>query len=51
MSIVARATQCAASAVRRGLCSPPEANGWLAEMIDHNYRSPVTDLTPLLEQD
>lgn len=40
---------CLVLAVERGLCSLSEANGWLAEMIDHNYRSPVTDLTPLLE--
>jgi len=41
---------CLVLAVERGLCDLKQANLWLAEMIQHNYRSPVTDLTPLLKQ-
>jgi predicted nucleic acid-binding protein len=41
---------CLVLAVERGLCTLEEANRWLARMIAQNYRSPVTDLTPLLEQ-
>lgn len=40
---------CLVLAVERGLCTLEQANRWLAEMIRHNYRSPVTDLTPLLK--
>lgn len=39
---------CLALAVERGLCTLEQANHWLKDMIRHNYRSPVTDLTPLL---
>lgn len=39
---------CLVLAVERGLCSLAEAHRWLARMIEQNYRSPVTDLTPLL---
>ncbi len=41
---------CLVLAVERDLCSLEQANHWLAMMIAHNYRSPVTDLTPLLRQ-
>ena len=41
---------CLVLAVERSLCPLEQANYWLAEMIRHNYRSPVTDLAPLLKQ-
>lgn len=40
---------CLVLAVERGLCTLEQANLWLKDMIRHNYRSPVTDLTPLLK--
>ena len=40
---------CLVLAVERGLCTLEQANCWLAGMIQHNYRSPVFDLTPLLK--
>jgi predicted nucleic acid-binding protein len=40
---------CLVLAVERGLCTLEQANSWLTEMIQHNYRSPVADLTPLLK--
>jgi predicted nucleic acid-binding protein len=39
---------CLVLAVERGLAAPQEANEWLSEMIRLDYRSPVTDITPLL---
>jgi predicted nucleic acid-binding protein len=40
---------CLVLAVERGHCSLEEANHWLQTMIKHNYRSPVLDLSVLLE--
>jgi hypothetical protein len=42
---------CLVLAVDRGLCTLEQANLWLEDMIQHNYRSPLTDLTPLLKQE
>jgi predicted nucleic acid-binding protein len=39
---------CLVLAVKRGLCSLGQANAWLQQMIAQGYRSPVTDLTPLM---
>ena len=41
---------CLVLAIERGLCTLKEANYLLAEMIAHNYHSPVTDLTPFLQR-
>ena len=41
---------CLVLAVERGLCTLGEANGWLTRMMAQGYRSPVTDLTPLLKR-
>ena len=41
---------CLVLAVERGLCTIEQANLWLEDMIRHNYRSPVTDLTSLLKR-
>ena len=41
---------CLVLAVERDLCSLEQANRLLASMIAQSYRSPVTDLTPLLRQ-
>jgi predicted nucleic acid-binding protein len=41
---------CLVLAVERGLCTLEQANLWLEDMIRRNYRSPVTDLTPLLKR-
>jgi uncharacterized protein len=38
-------------AVERHLCSLSQANIWLQEMMRQGYRSPVTDLTPLLKRE
>ena len=40
---------CLVLAVEHGLCTLEQANTWLHEMIEQDYRSPVTDITPLLE--
>lgn len=40
---------CLVLAIERGLCTLEQANHWLRDMVRHNYRSPVTDLTPLVE--
>jgi predicted nucleic acid-binding protein len=40
---------CLVLAVERRLYSLAQANVWLQEMIGQGYRSPITDLTPLLE--
>ena len=40
---------CLVLAVERGHCTLAQANTWLQEMILHDYRSPVTDVTPLLK--
>jgi predicted nucleic acid-binding protein len=42
---------CLVLAIERGLCTLEQANHWLRDMVRHNYRSPVTDLTPLVEQE
>jgi predicted nucleic acid-binding protein len=41
---------CLVLAVERGCCNVMQANAWLQEMIEHDYRSPVTDLSPLLKR-
>jgi predicted nucleic acid-binding protein len=41
---------CLVLAIERRLCTLNEANHLLMQMIDHRYRSPVTDLTPLVEK-
>lgn len=41
---------CLVLAVERQLCSLEQANDWLSDLRQHNYRAPVTDLTPLLAQ-
>jgi predicted nucleic acid-binding protein len=40
---------CLVLAVERGHCTLTQANAWLQDMILHDYRSPVSDLTPLLK--
>ncbi len=40
---------CLVLSIERDLCTLEQANTWLAEMIQQGYRSPVTDLTPLLK--
>lgn len=40
---------CLVLAVEHSLCTLPQANDWLNEMIQQNYRAPLTDLTPLLK--
>lgn len=42
---------CLVLAIERNLCTLDQANHWLKDMIWHNYRSPVTDLTPLLKRE
>jgi predicted nucleic acid-binding protein len=42
---------CLILSVERGLCPLEQANTWLHEMIQQGYRSPVTDLTPLIERE
>lgn len=39
---------CLVLGIERQLCSLRQANDWLLEMIQQGYRSPVSDLTPLL---
>lgn len=39
---------CLVLAVERELCTLKQANVWLGEMIQNNYRSPVIDLSSLL---
>lgn len=39
---------CLLLAIEKKLCSVEEANGWLLELIDQGYRSPVGDLRQLL---
>ena len=41
---------CLVITAERGLASPAQANSLLQEMIRRGYRSPVSDLTPLLGQ-
>jgi len=40
---------CLVLAVEHKLYTLEQANTWLHEMIEQNYRSPVTDITPLLK--
>jgi len=40
---------CLVLAIERNVCSLTLANQWLLTMIEQGYRSPVTDLTPLLK--
>jgi len=41
---------CLVLAVERRLATLEQANDWLSEMIRLEYRSPVTDITPLLKR-
>ena len=41
---------CLVLAVERSLATLEEANDWLSEMIRLDYRSPITDITPLLKR-
>lgn len=41
---------CLVLAVQRGHCNLEEANNWLPAMIKNNYRSPVLDLSVLLNE-
>jgi predicted nucleic acid-binding protein len=41
---------CLVLAVERGIGGLDQANEWLGEMIRLDYRSPVTDITPLLKR-
>lgn len=40
---------CLVLAVERKLCTLDRANTWLWDMLQQGYRSPVTDLTPLMQ--
>ena len=42
---------CLVLAVERHLCSLSQANAWLKQMIGQGYRSPVTDLAPLIKRE
>jgi predicted nucleic acid-binding protein len=41
---------CLVLAVERGLATLEQANEWLNEMIRLDYRSPISDITPLLKR-
>lgn len=41
---------CLVLAVERRLATLEQANEWLSEMIRLEYRSPITDITPLLKR-
>jgi len=41
---------CLVLAVELGLCGLDQANAWLAQMLRHGFRSPVLDLTQLLQR-
>ena len=49
--LVSGSLGCLVLAVERHLCSLSQANSWLQEMIHQGYRSPVTDLAPLLKRE
>jgi predicted nucleic acid-binding protein len=49
--LVSGSLGCLVLAVERHLCSLAQANSWLQEMMRQGYRSPVTDLTPLLNRE
>ena len=49
--LVSGSLGCLVLAVERHLCSLAQANSWLQEMMRQGYRSPVTDLTPLLKRE
>lgn len=42
---------CLVLAVERGHCTLPEADSWLAQMIEQGYHAPLTDLTPLIQSE
>jgi hypothetical protein len=50
VSVIANTTVISnfAMIVEKSLASLDQTNGLLREMIRHGYRSPVSDLTPLL---
>jgi predicted nucleic acid-binding protein len=47
--MVSGSVGCLVLAVDHRLCSLSQANRWLEQMIGQGYRSPVTDLTPLIK--
>ena len=47
--MVSGSVGCLVLAIERHLCSLSQANAWLEQMIGQGYRSPVTDLTPLIK--
>jgi predicted nucleic acid-binding protein len=47
--MVSGSVGCLVLAVEQHLCSLSQANTWLEQMIGQGYRSPVTDLTPLIK--
>jgi predicted nucleic acid-binding protein len=49
--LVSGSLGCLVFAIERHLCSLAQANSWLQEMMRQGYRSPVTDLTPLLKRE
>ena len=49
--LVSGSLGCLVLAIERHLYSLSQANIWLQEMIRQGYRSPVTDLTPLLKRE
>ena len=49
--LVSGSLGCLVLAVERHLCSLAQANSWLQEMMRQGYRSPITDLTPLLKRE
>jgi predicted nucleic acid-binding protein len=49
--LVSGSLGCLVLAVEHHLCSLAQANSWLQEMMRQGYRSPVTDLTPLLKRE
>ena len=49
--LVSGSVGCLVLAVEHHLCSLSQANAWLEQMIGQGYRSPVTDLTPLIKRE
>jgi predicted nucleic acid-binding protein len=49
--LVSGSLGCLVLAIELHVCPLSQANLWLQEMIRQGYRSPVTDLTPLLKRE
>jgi predicted nucleic acid-binding protein len=47
--MVSGSVGCLVLAVEHHICNLSQANTWLEQMIRQGYRSPVTDLTPLIK--